>query len=332
MNRKIISSHRRRQDRKFHHRVIKFMKGDGGIYVIFILATVMAGAFALSGGILPQLNPHPSVANLVEIDEESAKQSSKSALQLVDIKSKPTNTPLPTPSLPSCDDGVVMALLVDLSGSMAGRDVAGSSASKLDNLKDALQAFINLLPQQNVVISLYGFATNVGQLVPYGLLTNNKSFLQDQITKLTLNQFGTATWMKKAIDYVAPQLVNAKSAFTNGSSYLVFMSDGVPETADCEINRDDGNYYQGDGTTLCGVTLDTHPQNPVASSLALQQQGVKVFSIALYGERETGIFQDAVQKVMRDTASNPDSTYYIGSPTSAELKQAYQTIVQRICQ
>lgn len=359
---RIVHRAKKRSPRRLHHRVISFFKGDGGIFVILLLGVAMAGAFALTGGILPQLNPNPSSADQVQIDEDSAKQSSESALQLVDIKVKPTNTPAPTPTptltQQQCVAQSAIAVVVDVSGSMHTIDV-GQTKTRIARLKDALKSFLNNFSTETAV-SLISFEDSAKVLVRFGKLGQNKTTLISAINDIPDDSSG-ATNMKDGLDKAITQLSDAKIAYPLYNQYTVFMSDGLPESGDCKWRQYSGTdgydegpfhyYTSGDPATtgivppLCllpGInqepTFFTHKWSPVTPSTTIKKTG-KLFSLSMRELPNTSdpdyIYEkdtyDKTGDLMNSIASDPKSTYFISSPSTANLTSAYQDIASRVC-
>lgn len=353
-----------RKPKHFHHRVISFFKGDGGIYVIFILATVMAGAFALSGGILPSLSQNPTAADQVEIDEESAKQSSTSALQLVDIKIKPTATPTPTlapvttPTVSECFNKAAVAIVVDTSGSMHATD-PGQTKTRIGRIKDALKTFKDLF-QPDSALALIEFADSAKTLVPFGRFSQANAALNTAITNIVDDSSG-ATNMKAGLEAAITQLNAAKIAYPDYNQYTVFMSDGAPESGDCKYRQYSGsdgydngpyNWYRSGDPKTTGIvppfctlpetgeqpTFFTHLWSPIVPGRVIKNTG-KLFALSMRSEPnpndpdytyDRDIF-NKTGSLMQSLASDPDTTFFISSPTTANLTAAYQKIAANIC-
>lgn len=332
--------HHRVKPRRLHHRVISFFRGDGGIYVIFVLATVMAGAFALTGGVLPQLNPNPPASDEVTIDPDSSKQSSESALQLVDIKVKPTATSTPTPNPAVCYDKSAVAIVVDVSGSMDTVD-PGATQSRMVRLKDALSDFLTFFNNDSV-ISLISFSGTGNVLVSFDKLSNNKTKLLSAINSLSA---GGSTNMKGGLADAKNQLDLVETTFSTYNRFTVFMTDGVPESGDCKFRKPTGvyHYYQSDEITICTIagtttepTMFTHKWSPIDPANQIKADGVKIFSIAMFqpstDPAETNKNNQA-ESLMKAVSSNTSSNsmYYVSNPTTKNLTSTYREIARKIC-
>lgn len=328
------STRRRVPAKRLHHRIISHFRGDGGIYAIFILATAMAGAFALTGGILPQLNPNPPAESQVAVDEDSANQSSESALQLVDLKIKPTNTPTPPVTVTPaevCYDSTALAILVDVSGSMA--DHVSSTQTKMDVLKKALTSFTRNFTD-GTIVGLFAFSTNQGTLVPIGTYAQNKTQMSQQIAALRPAQFGNSTNTRQGLQLVYNSLQSAIPQYPNDRFSVVFFTDGVPENSECAFNDADERYRADNGTgPICANTFSDHPEHPGPISSQIKTIGARIYTVALYKQPPySSTTQAAIETVMKNVASNPDEQYYIGLPNATNLEQAYNSIARRICQ
>jgi|GEM_PF-2806759 len=369
MKKRVVTKRRHlsqvRKPKRLHHHVISFFKGDGGIYVIFILATVMAAAFALSGGVLPTLSQNPTSADQVEIDEASAKQSSTSALQLVDIKVKPTATPTPTIGITpgitppvECFNKAAVAIVIDTSGSMNAID-PGQTKTRILRLKDALRKFISLFKPDSA-LTLIEFANSGDVLVPFGKKSQISAKLDTAIAGIA-DDSGGSTNMKDGLDKAITQLDAARTTYSNYNQYTVFMSDGVPESGDCKYRQysgsdgyDDGphNWYQSGDPKTTGIvppfctlpdtgqqpTFFTHKWSPIIPGRVIKNTG-KLFALSIRTQPnpsdpdytyETDVF-NKTGSFMQNLASDPDSTYFISSPSTANLTAAYEKIAENIC-
>ncbi|MEK7605199.1 MAG: hypothetical protein AAB478_01610 [Patescibacteria group bacterium] len=360
-------SHRakKRSPRRLHHRVISFFRGDGGIYVILLLGVTMAGAFALSGGILPQLNPNPSSADQVQIDEDSAKRSSESALQLVDIKIKPTDTPVPTPTenptssitplltssitpspstIKECLDRSVITMMIDLSASM-GND------HKIDALNTALVDFTGSLQSTNAVVGGIAFGApsaeytldNIEGVKLLSNYTSNKTNVTSRFTNLKVGPTG-GTYMRNGYKDSVSRLTSYKSNHqTQNNHYIsIIFSDGVPEILD-DLNP----------TCLGGGKVDgvcwARQQDPRKTPFGLNSTDYitlmdglvnKSYAVAIYDSRSAARgagLTDELTTLLHTAASSSKAPYYQsvdlknGPLDQGELKGFFNSIVKDAC-
>lgn len=338
---KIITSIKRSITRES---LIEFIqKGSGNIYVIAILGTIVAGSALMVGGLVPQLEPPPDDAQAVQVDTTIDPSERNNALELRSFGIlTPTVTPpnTPGPTNPVCFDKAAVAIVVDVSGSMDS-NLPGTTVSRLDRLKAALKRFIGNFSNDSA-LSLISF-NNTGQiLVPMGKLSTNKTTLTNAINALTP---GGSTNMRSGLANADNVLDAARPTLPNYNQYTVFMTDGVPENGACLYRRPTGVYhYYSDVEnevicTLAGTntepTFATHVSSPIGEANQIKADGAKLFSIALF--EETGV--DSVERdknnkaedLMRDVASDPNSTYYTSNPTTKDLEETYQEIARKIC-
>jgi hypothetical protein len=348
-----------RKPKHFHHRVISFFKGDGGIYVIFIMATVMAGAFALSGGILPSLSQNPTAADQVEIDEESAKQSSTSALQLVDIKIKPTATPTPTagitpgititnsvtlsitpPTVQECYNKTLVSLLLDYSSSMLSPD----ENPKYQALNSALGSFYTELSKyNNAAIGAQAFAgktsgntslDGVVNLLNYKLVKNITASDKSKITSVDINvlnnSYGGGTYMRNGFTSTIAKLKSAPLAYVDYKKVTIVFSDGIPEeTYDDRESHGDPNSSSvclgtGRYNERCFAKFQD-PRTDLTNSLKLNTDSVYVVGIYDSSSGEGQVFKNDLTSLLQAIAEKNQSPYYqfidLKGDTSSALKQ-----------
>lgn len=340
-----LQSKGKKPRRKLHHRVLSFFKGDGGIYVIFVLATVMAGAFALSGGLLPSLNQSPTASSEVTIDPDSAKQSSESALQLVDIKIKPsptpTLTPSPTPSpsptqpVPTpqaCLNKIALNLVLDVSASMNNDD-------KIRQLNTAMTNLVSQLKDDTVVgavtfAGLTSFPNTGGSItqLPFTKYKDNKKLVSDRLTKLTAYNGGETdgTYMRNAFQRSLNNLSADQATYANqGYKFVtIVFTDGVPET---KIWDDDCVVQVNGSNPVCFARKQDPRISPNLTS-QMKDKVSKVYSVGIYsGSRETQtvIFNEA-KKLLSSIASKSD--YAKNSNRASAIDGMFKEVLNSVCQ
>lgn len=326
------------------------LPGVGGTYVIGILGLVSGLSFLLTGGLTPNIERDPENPQFVEI-EEPGDPIAAANLQMQNIGIKPTATPTPSPTITPtpapltptatptpttvpqvCYDDAAVAILVDTSGSMAGQ--AGNGETRMDVLKRALTGFrSNFTPQTEV--GLFGYSTDAETLVPFGTYGQNQAQIAQQINGLRPNQFGSATNTRDGLQLVYNNLV-PEVAQNPGRRYnVIFFTDGVPENSDCEFVDSVEEYHGNNGdinAPICSPNFSSHPQHPGPISSQIKSLGARIFTVALYKQPPySPPIQNSIETIMRNVASNPDETYYLGLPTAAGLENAYNQISQRIC-
>jgi hypothetical protein len=333
-------------------------KGSGNIYVIAILGTVVAGSALMVGGLVPQLDPPPDDAQAVQINTElEPNDRTNTALELRSfgiLSPSPSPTPTlvpntpspspsgtPTPTTQLCFDKAAVAIVVDVSGSMDTND-AGTTVSRLDRLKDALRNFLTFFKPDSQV-SLIAFSGNANVLVPMDKLSSNRTSINNAINSLEPEG---ATNMKAGLENAVNEFRRENDdgdKFRNYNLYTVFMTDGVPESSDCRYRNPTGpyRYYLTNERDICYLTgttteptMFTHKWSPITPANSLKALGSKIFSINMFQQSSDPNEADKnnkAQALMQAVASDPDSTYYVSSPTTKNLTTTYQEIARKIC-
>lgn len=334
--------------RSFASHLTRLMKpsfvGSGGIYVILILGLVSGLSFLLTGGLVPQIERNPENPEVVDILVDLSPVAQQN-LQMRNIQAVPTPTfsptptgspsAFPTPSVVACLDNSAIAIVVDISGSMGGPASAGNNERKVDVLKRALNTFLSNVPTDTVV-GLFAYATEDSVLVPFGPYGINSQALTQQINALTpssSNPLGASTNTADGLSLVYNNIIQAKQQFPGSDFSVIFLSDGVPENRECLFVDATEEYRADDGDgEICASSFTTHPQYPVPVANAIKQLGANVFTVAIYKEPPyTSGTQAEIVQMMQDTASDPNSTYYIGLPNADNLEAAYSAITNRLC-
>ncbi len=338
-----IRSKVKKPRRKLHHRVLSFFKGDGGIYVIFVLATVMAGAFALSGGLLPSLNENPSASSEVTIDPDSAKQSSESALQLVDIKIKPSPTPTlppsptpsptqPAPTPQACLNKIALNLVLDVSASMNNDD-------KIRQLNTAMKNLVGQLKDDTVVgavtfAGLTSFPNTGGSItqLPFTKYKDNKKLVSDKLTKLTAYNGGETdgTYMRNAFQRSLNNLNVDQATYANqGYNFVtIVFTDGVPETK----IWDDDCVVQVNGSNPVCFARKQDPRISPNLTTQMKEKVSKVYSVGIYsGTRETQtVIYNEAKKLLSAIASKSDYAKNSNKPTA--IDSMFKEVLNSVCQ
>jgi hypothetical protein len=326
--------------RKIHHRILSLFKGDGGIYVIFVLATVMAGAFALSGGLLPSLNQNPSASSEVTIDPDSAKQSSESALQLIDIKIKPSDTPIPTPTPTkavtptpqACLNKIALNLVLDVSASMNNDD-------KINQLNTAMRNLVGQLKDDTVVgavtfAGLTSFPNTAGSVtqLPFTKYKDNKKLVSDRLTKLTAYKGSETdgTYMRNAFQRSINNLNVDQATYANqGYNFVtIVFTDGVPETK----IWDDDCVVQANGSSPVCFARKQDPRISPNLTSSMKGKVSKVYSVGVYsGQRETQtVIYNEAKKLLGAIASQ--STYAKNSNSPSAIDGMFKDVLNSVCQ
>lgn len=325
----------------------QLQRGDGGIYVIFILATVMLGAFALTGGLTPHLNPNPTASDQVQIDEESARRSSEQALQLIDIKIKPSPTPTPTvipttpaPSTPpssptpvACLDKTALVLVLDVSTSMRSNDKIGILNATMRNLVTRLRDETVVAAVQFAGPASFPSPNNgAATLLPFTKYGDNKSLVSSRLTQLSVhtNSANDGTYIRNAFSKTISEIAAVKQQYeSQGYKFVtLFFSDGVPETqfTDNNCRVEFQNPY------LCFANVQDPRSTQGRSNLtaSLKSSVEKVYAVGLYtGARELQALSQA-RTLLSDIASQP--SYATSTQNTNDLNRLFADAVSSICE
>lgn len=342
---------------------LKF-RGNGNLYVLIILGTAMAGAFALTGGFSPQLNQTPSAADTVLIDENSANRSAEKNLQLVDIKIKPspiptrvpTATQIPTLTVTTtptaCLNKTAILVLADLSASMQFDNKTAELRNALRILRDKLQ------PETG--IGLYAFGSysdpnfvyagtrGVREIVAMNKYRDNKDRFDPAVNSLVEGGLG-GTYMRPGFQVAIDRLNRAQERTTYFNNYqyvTIVFSDGVPERMGGDIYPD---KTLGECTPERPVNTPPYTYqkcfaqelDPRPDLVAELKRESKVYSVVVYDTRngeDDSYFvspvdrNDRLRTLMKDVATSPTSTYYDVEVRGVNrLANIFQGIVEGIC-
>lgn len=323
----------------------------------------MAGAFALTGGILPTLSQNPTAADQVEIDTDSAKQSSASALQLVDIKIKPTATPTPTigitpgititnpvtppitpqitPPIQACLNNTAINLLVDLSSSMKDYE-------KIKALQTALNQFVGSLEPETVIgIEVFGspfsFTNGAEQRLAfsrYGRTNTTHKRVTDAIAGLDPGGDG-GTWMKAGFDLALSKITTAQapdSSFKNYRFVSILFSDGVPEVSEHFGSQCVDDYSTPGAADYRCFAKAQDPRLPTgANNVATKLKGKidKAYSVAIYNTQRASdnALITSLRTLLKDVSSGSGAPYYQDTTvtTPAQLTKLFDNVIKGIC-
>lgn len=313
----------------------KNLRGDGNLYVLFVIGAVMAGAFALTGGILPTLEENPPASKQVEIDVDSARRSSENSLQLVDLKIKPSPTPTPTVA---CLNRTVITFVIDLSSSM-GND------GKIQALNQAMNAFTASLNNNSVVGGVafgaesmrHGNVEGVSPMLSYTLYGTNQTTVKNTLTGLRNGPDG-GTFMRNGIQVALNQLRAAKPNYPGYRHIAIIFSDGVPEMFDYR----NPTCYARDGEVCWAREQDPRamPYGLTGTDLASQLRAEvdKVYSVGIYnstpGTRGANLTSQ-LRTLLGTVASGGTAPYFqavdLRSGSATDLTSFFRTIVNDVC-
>lgn len=305
------------------------LKGDGNIYVISILALVMAAAFALTSGLRPQFDETPTNAQEVIIDEDSINNANENSLQLVDLKIKsfPTivTTPATSPALtatptPVCGDQSIVAVLVDTSESMIqnGKNVA---------LENALKNFKNNI-SPNTVFGLFAFGDNdlrPRERLSFAILSQQYGY--DRIISEFKYPSG-GTYMRDAFVDLNLRLdaVRTNPTYAGFRTSVVFISDGVPEVVPCVPSQTRG------GACVSGVRNYSLAQDPTTSPNIIQtikNKGINIYTVGIFNDNDLAANREL--KVLLQGISSGTSYYKQSNDTASNLESLFSEIGRNVC-
>ncbi|MDP3941654.1 MAG: VWA domain-containing protein, partial [bacterium] len=186
-------------------------------------------------------------------------------------------------------------LLLDESNSMR----LPLESPKIDAVKVAAKAFLANLPPSTLV-GLYVFSSptphgDPRELVPLEEYASNGTQLDDAIDSITPDG---STYMNDGFVLLRDKIQDARQLYPGSQFFVIFLSDGLPA-----------------GT-------DQDPLQVVSEIKQFPLNGT-IFSIAL---------DSSGTALMTEIASDPKEKYFLQSPTSSEIRGAYNLIASRLCQ
>lgn len=307
----------------FSHKLSSFFRGRGGIFVILILALVISGAVAMTGGVMPKISSTAQPGQVGNVATGSAVTNEKT-LQLTDLKFQ-AGTPTPTPV--ACLNKVALNLLLDVSTSM-------NSDGKIGQLNQAMSNLVGQLQSQTVVAATEfagpaSFPTNGTKILlpPTRFDTaTNKTTVTNALTKLSVqtDSSNDGTYMRNAFSTGLTNLTAAKNTYASqGYKFItILFTDGVPETQytdhNCEVEFP--NPY------LCFAKVQD-PRTDLTASM--KSASNRVYAVGIYsGARELQAYTQAKQ-LLADVASAP--TYATDSKDPKALTTLFGNIINSVC-
>lgn len=261
----------------------------------------------------------------------------------------PTATPAPpeepdpdfTPP-PICGENAFI-FLVDASNSMNERASASDATSKLTNLKNAIIAFSDELPD-SALFGLYTFSSPAGGDPRQRLPTNTAlgvapiSQVRSQIAP-ALNAINppqkAATHMREGFDFVGEKIIAAKEENPDYLFNLIFISDGVPEDeggcregytiGTCAENQQRGQRSYDklhDPTDQWGIP--NYPDIPQR----IKDENINIQSIVIYNPNDLQIYPE-LKSLMQDISSGNES--YWESEGATDMLNVLEGIKDHAC-
>jgi hypothetical protein len=277
-------------------------KGSGFKIVLIFIAVAFVGAMLLTNGILPSF-----------VKSIPPPFDSSSELLTPNPSGNQNNLQLTTFGFKQCSGGLIaLDFLIDSSGSMGTSD-------KMVQLQNGLREMVSEYPDSGVIgMQMFNAPdftppNGINELVPMSLYSSNKIQVQTAINGLIPNGF---TYTKTAFEFVQPKLLAAKSIFSQYKINLVFLSDGVPETAVSDAAC--GNQ------TRCFAT----EQDPTSVATQIKQNGIRIFTIA-YVDQSDASLNTQLQNLMKNVASSPNDYFIL--PDSSQIASILKQISTKIC-
>jgi hypothetical protein len=283
---------------------IKYLRGEGTIYVITIVSGVIIFGGYLVGGVLPEVFPGGN-----SYTDPPPPPPQVEPGQSEDITPPPPDT---------CSANIAIDFLVDSSDEMI--------ETAKPQIVAGLKEFSGKLTDNNV-IALHTFGSlPVKEPIPFSPYKDVKSRFDQTLSGLTPDG---ATYIRSAFSYVKTRIQAAQTRYPDHKFQLVFISDGVPEIDACNPDHMPNN--------TCAQGLDArnydYTENPIdpraGANIAdeIKSLGVRVFVIALYDDADVRIFPQ-LSEMMRGIAS-VDS--YYETANAADLERIYREISAKVC-
>lgn len=272
--------------------------------VLFLIFIIFGGAALLSNGIFPTATKTPSNETDVEnIPIAPSSSGSSQSLQLKPIQFQQKQ----------CGQTLAVDFLLDRSGSMQG--------DKIQKLKNGVLLFTKGLAD-NSVIGAQDFSSpdspkgTVETLIPISYYKDIKSRVPSMIASLQASGW---TYTRDAFSFTSQRLNEGIQKYPGYKFALIFISDGVPETAQCpRLSQLTGK-----------CTSNQIPTLPPSIPDAIKAKGVRIFTIAYLDQNDTS-WNNQLETLMRNVASTP-SDFYI-APSSNQVDSILSQIATKLCQ
>ncbi len=271
------------------------------ILVVFF-AVVVSASLLFTNGLFPnEINSIPQNQNTGNIPAVPAPSAGESSLQINTFGFR-TSSPTPLPT--NCKETTAVDFLIDNSGSM-------NNDNKLTALKKGVIQFINALPD-NSVIGMQRFSETPQEVIPFSYYKDVKSQVVQDVNSMTANGF---TYTKDAFSFTKQELDSAIPKYPNYKFALIFVSDGVPETA----QDDAANPPRAFATD----------QDPTEIATQIKQEGIRIFTVAYIGETDISL-NNQLHTMMQNVASSPSDAYT--APSSSQISSILSQISTKLCQ
>lgn len=279
--------------------------GKAEIFIVLLLALL---GFVFVGGIGTGniLSPAPAPSENIPI--KPSDNSKDDSLQLKTIKFK------------QCGSTTAVGLLIDTSGSMV-------FGSKMTDLKKGLTLFTSQFPDAGV-IGMVSYSEGVNNLVDFSYYKDVKSKVSTSIN--SLYPIG-GTYSKNAFIVMKQKLDAARAKFPGHQFNLVFISDGIPETAATNSlcpGGLSGQYCSPHRSVAGACRCFAEEQDPTDIANEVKKSGVRIFTVA-YVDKEDAKQDSLLQGLMRRVASS-EGDYYL-APVENQVSSILAQISTKLC-
>ena len=193
-----------------------------------------------------------------------------------------------------------------------------NNGSKLEDLKSGVKAFVANYPDNGIIgVQAYNEPGKISpegykELVPISKYADVKVNINNIIDGMRANGF---TYSKNAMSFVKQRLEEAKAKFPEYNFNLIFISDGVPETAASDL--------------ACGRRCLAQEQNPEIVASEIKNLGIRIFSLAYLDDSDASL-SNQLRALMINVASSPEDFFV--APVSNQIEEILAQIGQKFCE
>lgn len=301
-----------------------FQKGganNGILFIVAIMATLVSFSYLMMGGVVPDVpeatTKAPENMGEQEVVFNQDPDPGKKNLQLQTFSVK-TN---PTPP-PSCVSTVAVNFLIDVSGSM-------QFGNKQNEEKAALRAFTSRMVDDSV-IGIQTFSAGTTDVVPISLYKDVQQQVQNAINTLsasgnTETRSGLILSKQKLSDAIS------QNKFPGRKYYLIFLTDGIPETSNFYEQDCIATARRDDGYRRC-FARKQDPRTPTNIGTEIKDLGVEIYAINITSTEGSDVaLAPYLEALMKDVASAPVSEHYYTSLNGANLTTVLDKVFKNIC-
>ncbi len=271
---------RKKRKKKAKSLLQRISLSRGSITFKVLMAVIVIGSIALVSGVFPKSQITPPDPNAPTFKPNiNSETINKDSLQLKTI------------DFQSCSSTVAVEMVLDRSGSMAGR--------KIEDLKIASQFFVSKFPD-DAPVGIITFSDNIREDVAISPYKDVKARVQSTISGLRpsgrTSTYESLVRAKSALEGALPRFPNRQFA-------LVFVSDGLPVP----------------------LTQDPRLYSPYVAD-EIKNMGVKIFTIGI----TQGLgFQSVQMRDLMTSIASPNS--FFEAPNTNQLEEIYNQIGFELC-